>query len=301
MAYKNREKSSELLTLELLNDRMELLEDDMRHFLNLKKGYLGEIEFDALTEKLQSECIILNDLLLKNKSTHFQIDSLILFQELIYLFEVKNFEGDFYYESSKFYTLNRKGVNNPLDQLNKCELNLRQLLQSLGFNVKIRSFIVFINPEFTLYQTPLNMPCIFPTQLNQFMQQLNNTRSTIKPNNKKLAEKLVAMHIQDSPFKSIPAYDYEQLRKGITCVGCRSFSIRIEGSTCTCNSCGRNEKFSNAVVRSVNEYKLLFPEKKITTNTIYEWCKIVDSKQRIKRALQKNLIKKGNNHGTYYE
>ena len=301
MAYKNREKSTELLTLELLNDRMLLLEEDLRHFLNLKKGHLGELKFDALTETIQSECIILNDLLLKNKNTHFQIDSLLLFQELIYMFEVKNFEGDFYFESGKFYTLKSKEVNNPLDQLKKSESNLRQLLQSLGINMKIRSFIVFINPEFTLYQTPLNMPFIFPSQLNKLIQQLNNTPSTLKPNNKKLAEKLVSMHLQDSPFKSLPAYDYDQLRKGITCVGCRSFSVFIEGSTCICRDCGKNEKLGEGIIRSVHEYKFLFPQRKITTNSIHDWCEIVDSKWRIQRVLQQNYVKKGNNKWMYYE
>ena len=301
MAYKNREKSTELFTLELLNDRMQLLEDDLRQFLNLQKGYLGELQFDALTETIQSECIILNDLLLKNKNTHFQIDSLLLFQELIYMFEVKNFEGDFYFESGKFYTLKSKEVNNPLDQLKKSESNLRQLLQSLGINMKIRSFIVFINPEFTLYQTPLNMPFIFPSQLNKLVQQLNNTRSTLKPNNKKLAEKLVSMHIQDSPFKSIPAYDYDQLRKGIICAGCRSFSIRIEGSKSICADCDYEERLSDAILRSVNEFRVLFPEKKVTTNSIYDWCEAVVSKQRIMRVLQKNFIKKRNNKWMYYE
>ena len=301
MAYKNREKSSELLTLEFLNDRMELEEDDLRHFLNLQKGYQGELQFDSLTETIQSECIKLNDLLLKNKNTHFQIDALLLFQELIYLFEVKNFEGDFYYESGKFYTLNSKEVNNPLDQLKKCELNLRQLLQSLGFNVKIRSFIVFINPEFTLYQTPLNMPFIFPTQLNKLIQQLNNTRFTIKPNTKKLAEKLVSIHIQDSPFKSIPDYNYDQLRKGIVCEGCRSFSVVVDGYYCVCSSCGHRERIRHSIVRSTKEFKHLFPERKITTNVIKDWCGIIESKPRIKRVLQNNFIINGNNKWMYFK
>ena len=301
MAFKNREKSTELLTFELLNDRMELLEEDMRHFLNLQKGFIGELQFDNLTETIQSECLILNDLLLRNKSTHFQIDALLLFQELIYMFEVKNFEGDFYYESGKFYTLNSKEVNNPLDQLKKCESNLRQLLQSLGITVKIRSFIVFINPEFTLYQTPLNMPFIFPSQLNKLIQQLNNTRSTVKPNIKKLAEKLVSMHIQDSPFKSLPAYDYDQLRKGITCVECRSFIVFIEGSTCICRDCGKSERLAEAILRGIHEYKILFPQRKITTNNIHDWCEIVESKWRIQRVLQQNYMKKGNNKWMYYE
>jgi hypothetical protein len=39
----------------------------------------------------------------------------------------------------------------------------------------------------------------------------------------------------------------------------------------------------------VEEIKLLFPEKKITTNNVYEWCKIVESKKTIRTILNENL------------
>jgi hypothetical protein len=149
---------------------MNLSDKDKQHFFNLKKGYEGEIIFDSLAEKLQCECFILNDLLLKLNNTMFQIDSLIIIQETIYFFEVKNFEGDYYYESDRLYKKSKSEINNPLNQLNRSESLFRQLLQSLGFNIPILASVVFINPEFTLYQTPLNKPFIFPTQVNRYLK-----------------------------------------------------------------------------------------------------------------------------------
>ena len=103
MLCKARTESIELQILRSLNSRMDLSDKEKQHYFNLKKGYEGELMFDALTEKLQCDCLILNDLLLKLNQTIFQIDTIIIFPETIYLFEVKNFEGDFYYEGDRLY------------------------------------------------------------------------------------------------------------------------------------------------------------------------------------------------------
>ena len=39
----------------------------------------------------------------KINNTTFQIDTLIIISETIYFFEVKNYEGDYYYESDRLY------------------------------------------------------------------------------------------------------------------------------------------------------------------------------------------------------
>lgn len=73
MVYKSRTESAELLILGSLNTRMNLSDKDKQHYLNLKKGYgyQGEVLFDSSIEKLQCECLILNDLLLKVNNTLF--------------------------------------------------------------------------------------------------------------------------------------------------------------------------------------------------------------------------------------
>ncbi|MEH7418934.1 nuclease-related domain-containing protein [Neobacillus drentensis] len=89
--------------------------------------------FDLLTGKLTPPNYLLNDLLLESNDSKFQIDSLMIRQEPLLLFEVKNYKGDFNYENGRFYSLaSNKEIKNPLLQLERCESLLRQLLQSLG-------------------------------------------------------------------------------------------------------------------------------------------------------------------------
>ena len=146
--YKPRTKPNELLILEVLNKRMKLEIEEKQHFLNLKKGYEGKELFDKHAEKLQCECLILKDLLLEVNNTTFQIDSLIIVQGKIYLYEVKNYEGDYYYQSEKLFKKPHLEVINPFHQLSRSESLLRQLLLSIGFKPQLVSSIIFINPNF---------------------------------------------------------------------------------------------------------------------------------------------------------
>ena len=300
MAYKPRTKPPELLILRSLNTRMDLSNNERQHYFNLKKGYEGEVMFDALTEKLQCECLILNDLLLKTNNTTFQIDSLIILSETIYFYEVKNYKGDYYYESDRIYKKTKSEIINPINQLSRSESLLRQSLHNLGYNLPIDASVVFINPEFTLYQTPLNKPFIFPTQVNRYLNKLNKIPSKLNEKHKMIADKLISLHIEDSPFKQLPSYDYDQLQKGITCLKCNSFAISVEGQKCVCKECRHEEVVATAVMRSVEEFKLLFPNQKITTSVIHDWSKVVKSKKRIKRILEKNFKISGVHQWSFY-
>ena len=66
----------------------------------------------------------------------------------------------------------------------------------------------------------------------------------------------------------------------------------------------------NAVLRKIlilvfygqsKKYRMLFPERKITTNDIFDWCKIIGYKKRIQRVLAENFELKGYNKRAYYE
>jgi len=43
---------------------MDLSDKDKQHYSNLKKGFEGEQQFDSWTGKLETDCLVLNDLLL---------------------------------------------------------------------------------------------------------------------------------------------------------------------------------------------------------------------------------------------
>ncbi len=116
-----------------------------------------------------------------------------------------------------------------------------------------------------------------------------------------LADKLVSLHMNNSPYKKLPSYNYDQLRKGIICQKCGSFDVYVRSSDCDCEICGHSERVTDAVLRALAEFRILFPEKKVTTSGIHEWCGIVESKQRIRKILEKNFKPVGKHRWTYYE
>ncbi len=299
--YKPRTKSTELVILELLARRKGLPKKEKRYYLNLAKGYEGELKFDHLTEQLQCECFILNDLLLNMNSSTFQIDSLIITPGKIYFYEVKNFDGDYYYDNDRLFKKPKLEVNNPLHQLIRSESLLRQLLLRRGFNFQIDASIVFINSAFTLYQAPLNQPIIFPTQVNQHMDNLNLISTKLTPREEKLADHLLSKHNPDSTYERLPSYNFDQLQKGIICAICFSNTLFVDNRRCVCRKCNYIEPITNAVLRNVEEFKRLFPEKKVTTNIIHDWCQMVPSKKTIRRILIENFNTAGTNRWTYYE
>jgi hypothetical protein len=191
MLLKARTESNELLTMRYLNTRMELTEKERFHHLNLEKGYEGEVKFDLMAESLQEEIYIINDLLLEVNYSYFQIDSLIISQGVIHLLDIKNFEGDYYLEQDKFYSVKTdREHKNPLDQLKRSGTLLRQLLQNLKQNYLVEAHVIFINPEFTLYQAPMDQPIILPSQVNRFLRDLNKIPSKLNDGHNKLSSKI---------------------------------------------------------------------------------------------------------------
>ncbi|MBO0993339.1 nuclease-related domain-containing protein [Bacillus sp. SD088] len=285
-------KSRELLVLQSLLPRMKLSLEEKQHVDNLEKGYNGEMAFyQQLNKTPLKNQIILYDLLLPSNKTEFQLDSLFIEKNKIYLFEIKNYEGDFYIQQDNWYVAsNGKEIRNPLSQLKRSEFSLRQLLHKWGYTISIEPYVIFINPEFTLYQAPLHQPIIFPTQLNRFLKKLLASNLEITQNQKSLSEKFATHHIENSSYEQLPEYEYDQLRKGMTCSCCKNFLTVKTFHILLCEHCYREIKAETAVIEHIAEFHLLFPERKITTKSIYEWCGGILSKKIIRRILTENFI-----------
>lgn len=291
----------ELQILNLLHTRLDLPEETKQYYLNKKKGYEGELKFDQLVSNLQNNYFALNGLLLKHNNTLFEIDSLLIMGNGIKYYEIKNFQGNYYFESDKIYFKPEHEIMNPLNQLNRSESLFRQLLQSYGFNINIESYIVFINPELTLYQAPINKQFILPTQLKQHFAYLESIKSRIGDKHKLIGEKLASLHIEESPHSNVPEYKFEELRKGIVCKFCNSFNVNLIGQKCFCQDCENVERAADAIKRTIDEFRLLFPDERVTARGIYYWCNGIASLNRIRDVLSKHFIRKSNNRWTYYE
>lgn len=301
MIVKERTKPEELVILQTLKPRMSLEEKDLLNLFTLEKGYEGEVQFDHWFTDYRAECLIINDLLLEVNGTLFQIDSLVITQDRLHLFEVKNMEGDYYLDGEKFKTSAGAEVKNPLHQLSRAESLLKQLLKNLGFYTPLEPHLVFINPEFALLQAPLKSPIILPNQLNRFMKNMNRTSSKLTSKHTKLAEALLSLHIKKSPFTRVPEYNFEMLRKGVICGTCGEFLESYSRNKYICRNCQSQEPMESVVLHSAKTFQLLFPERKLTTTAIYEWSDGLLPIKAIRRVFQSNLSVNGECSSTYYE
>jgi hypothetical protein len=117
----------------------------------------------------------------------------------------------------------------------------------------------------------------------------------------KLAEKLISLNLKETPFAKKPEYTFEELEKGITCEACQQFMKPLHKSGLVCRECGCKEDIDSAILRSTEEFRVLFPEMKISTNSIHEWCKVIQSKKRIRRTLANNFKHITNGKSSYFD
>lgn len=287
----------------ILFARMNLSTQEKQQYIRLLKGHEGEKQFYQLIKNNHTtNSIFLHDLLLQSNNSLFQIDHILIHAQTIFSFEVKNYEGEFIIENGNWYVKSTKQeIRNPLNQLNKSDYLLRQLVKNLGYNLPVKSYLVFINRDFTLYQLPPNLPILLRSQLNRFIQFLNKSHVPLKQEHHQLAQDLKKVQITDSSFENLPDYDFKQLRKGITCPECYMFLSRERQSFLLCDNCGYTETLEKGILRNVFEFHLLFPQEKITTNVIYEWCGIFKSLLTIRKVLSRHFTFIENGPHSYYE
>ncbi|EDL65117.1 hypothetical protein BSG1_07304 [Bacillus sp. SG-1] len=195
-----------------------------------------------------------------------------------------------------------KEIKDPLLQMKRAESLFRQQAQKLGFNPLVESYLIFVNPEFYLYNPPDNPSIIYPAQLNRFMKKLQNRSLKVSKLDIKLAEKLLALHINESPYSRLPEYKFEDLRKGILCFNCRRLYHNVEGRSLVCDYCGGKENNQIAILRTVREFQLLFPHEKLTTNKILTMCGGIYENRTVRKVLLDNFEKiRSRNHAFYVD
>ncbi|MFS0752591.1 nuclease-related domain-containing protein [Oceanobacillus sp. 1P07AA] len=303
MITKRREKTKDLMLYDLLVHRMDFSIKDRQTYEKMKQGYEGERRFDQLFDETNGDSLILQDLLFTHNNTTFQIDSVIITADTIFLLEIKNYKGDFIYENDKLVKMPNTEIIQPLHQLHRSEALFRNMMLGFKYTLPIKSLVIFIHPHFTLYQAPVKIPFVLPTQVQSFVQKLHrNSTMNITERHHLIAKELLNHHISQSKFRNVADYHYDELQKGIYCRNCKQFFdiAYPERKYLVCAHCNEKEDVNTAVLRCVNEYKILFPNEKVTTNNILDWCAIITSKKRIRKILRENYEVKGTKQWTYY-
>lgn len=300
MIVKERTKPVMLQILESLNYRSILTFSEKKDYLNQLKGYEGEVQFDDCLEKSPCNWLILNDLRLKENGTMVQLDALILTDDTIYLYEIKNYSGSYEYKEDALHARSDFVIVNPLTQVHRSQPFLYNLIRKLGYKLEVVPQVVFIHPDFYLYHLPRDKPFLFLNQLSRHFEKLAEQHPSATVTTKQLAKRLCELHVSDYRPLDLPEYEYTSLKKGVLCPVCFSFEHDNMRETRICKGCGHKESIAKAIIRSTEEFHLLFPDLKVTKNHIHDWCGKIYTEQRVQRALSGHFLSHSSRRFTYY-
>lgn len=301
MAYKNRKKPYTLIMLEALNKRMRLNTTDRLNYLNAVSGHEGECQLDGRTERLK-RCLVLNDLFLKTNGVSFQIDALVVTRKKLLIYEVKNHEGEYIYKEEHLHKIKTSiKILNPMYRLTRTKLLFEQLLRKNGFaDFQVEAYVVFINPNFTLYECPVQTSILRASNLDKHFEQLAIGLEPLTQRHTLLSNRLCELVIPDEIDFNLPKYTYAELKKDLFCSTCGAVVTTPIGKFITCQHCLETMPTIVLICEHIYDYQYLFPNEAVTISKIYEWCGCKVSKKRIRAVLKSRFEAEGIGRGTHY-
>ena len=303
MILKERNKSKLLLGLEALDKRMNLSDSDKNYLLNLEKGYAGEELFDSLVKKyLNSDCLVLNDLLLISGGNTFQVDSILISSDTLYIHEIKNYKGKYQFTAGQLLTVTGQEIISPIGQINRSKTLMKEVIKEFGLGLNVKSSIVFVNPSFSLYLAKPSDPFILPNQIEMHLKELNQQSFTLSKEHRYLANKLLRDHKEDVPYqKFLPDFQLDELKQDLYCPSCNLSTVKLTKRRAYCSRCTLSLTIDELVMEHVRDFKLLFPNEKVTVKKIHQWCGERIYHRKVRTVLIDRFEKIGKTSNAYYK
>lgn len=286
--------------IEALQGRIEHLPEEMEEaYAVMKQGYDGELEFAQLLQK-NTDCWWIHDLQIKNQN-RIQFDFIVINDESIIQFEIKNFSGDYFYEKQKLFRSTGFVSKDLINQFEVANDGLVRMIDKHKIDREVKSYIVFINPTFTLHGELRKRVNIL---LRSELHKLNNILGTNFKygENQMIYEMLKSLNQPFlSQFDQYKLVEFEQVKPGIKCTNCKKI---IEPSLffgqkryVKCNKCYKKIDRNLLIIQALKELCIL-RGKPISVKDSMEWTGI--SKAAIKRTLYSRFSRVGQNKASKY-
>lgn len=291
MIYKKRNVSHNYAVLKMLTERGIFTGEDYEQLNRQLKGLEGERDFDQWTEKLPEDFLVLNDLYLRPLyEVSQQIDSVIIYGDCLYLYEIKNYSGRYIYSDQLLTScVGRYQIPNPVLQLRQKEQTLWAVLENLDLRMRIESYVVFINPHFFLYELPMSPPIIFLGMIEEHLKKMSTQQGREKnwrQRNIYLAEHLASVHQDDLFYENfIPEVEMSELRRGLHCPNCFSLDLHILHKSVICEKCEKSYDKIQVVEKNISVLSYAFYREKLTVHTLQELLDYQVSRATVYKAL----------------
>lgn len=286
-----RRVSDSLLIYEHLLARKNDLYEEVEQYERLFKGFVGEMTLSEFLKEVDEEkCLTLFDCLFEVEQKEIQIDCILLTSDTIYLLEVKNYNGDYYFQNNKIYHIRtNKEIFNPINQLERTQFLFQQLLQEMRMEYKVQSHIVFVNPSFWLYHAPYQASFVYPPQIRRFLSKISQNASPLTSDIHSFAKELLQRTKTYSNDDLLASIRLEEMKRGVFCEKCHKKLERVGKQYFSCAPCQESYKVDDVLLYAIAQFNLLFPELEMTTGLIVDWCGNMFSRVFVSRFLGRSL------------
>ncbi len=286
--------------VDALRGRIDKIPDQLEELYAIwKQGYIGEKEFSEILNEQKSETW-LHDLQFKNYN-QVQLDFIVVTDEAIIQFEIKNYTGDYYYENGKLFRSTGYVAKDLIHQFEVSDETLKRIVKKYKIDRKVISYIVFINPTFTLYgdlRSRINI--LLYSELHKLKDMFGANFKYDE--NVWICKKLKSLH---QPFITSYLYfekvEFSKVIGGLKCISCNKiiepseiFNVR---KYVKCKKCGTISSRYAIVLQSLKELYLLKGEP-FSINEAEKWTGVSNS--AIKRILYKKFKRIGNYKNSKY-
>ena len=286
--------------VDALRGRIDKIPDQLEELYTIwKQGYIGEKEFSEILNEQKSETW-LHDLQFKNYN-QVQLDFIVVTDEAIIQFEIKNYTGDYYYENGKLFRSTGYVAKDLIHQFEVSDKTLKRIVKKYKIDRKVISYIVFINPTFTLYgdlRSRINI--LLYSELHKLKDMFGANFKYDE--NVWICKKLKSLH---QPFITSYLYfekvEFSKVIGGLKCISCNKiiepseiFNVR---KYVKCKKCGTISSRYSIVLQSLKELYLLKGEP-FSINEAEKWTGVSNS--AIKRILYKKFKRIGNYKNSKY-
>lgn len=193
-------------------------------------------------------------------------------------------------------------VLNPLAQVNRSLVKLKQLFIQLQIETELAGAAVFVNPSFHLYNADAADAFVFPGQLPNHLRSISKKATHLSKEHHWLAEKLLDLDKRHTPYeKELPTYDFQTMKKLLNCPVCGSQNVKLTQRSSCCGNCQHLSSLDSLCLSTIADLRSLFPDKKLTTALVYEWCGGRIGNKRVRQVLKRHFKQKGRTTLTYCE
>jgi hypothetical protein len=280
--------------------------NDFYSLKNAEAGALGEqIVLNYLKKHGKEDWIVIRNMWL-NYDGPFEADFMLLTRHRPYLLEVKNYSSDYTYENGVSTWNNNTYSGNPVNQTIRNTINLQNIwTQNPSGDIKPKGalLLVGVDSHVEIKSGVSEIDIIDRPNLRKFIRKIVQEEQEAPHNSFNLTKFIKSLeryeiHNLQKP-KPLSDQQISKLRKGICCINCQNFDIKIGRKYVTCN-CGCTEEREIAILRTICEYAVLTYDRNIKTGPLGNFINKDISMNSLRKVLQKYFVINDTGSSTSY-